>query len=332
MLCSWPRALPSIFLTILLMAAHSTATNTGLPSSGMKSAFERYASQMRRTYGSQEASAEAFEHFSRNMQRLVDLQLRNPYATFSLNNHMDTPRRRKPAVQWDAHHDAHLFSEILPAAGPLIDWRERGAVTVVWSQGQCASDWCFAATGSIEGQWKIAGHKLVNLSAEELLSCDESQEGCNGGSINSAFHWLLHNRSGQIFTFESYPYTAYDGNTPACGSMTHDRVLGATIMGYMNIASNEAAMTDFVFTKGPLAVWVDGDEWDMYEGGIMTYCGGQHQINHAVLVVGYDDVNHPPYWIIKNSWGASWGENGYIRILKGNNTCLISTHPSTAIV
>jgi hypothetical protein len=174
-----------------------------------------------------------------------------------------------------------------------------------------------------------AGNPLTSLSEQELVSCDTIDSGCNGGLMDNAFTWLLSTHNGSIVTEASYPYVSGDGVVPAC-SMTNT-AFGAQISSYQNIAKNESTMANFVYTSGPLSIAVYAETWQTYTGGIVTNCP-QDQLDHGVLIVGFDDNNSPPYWIIKNSWGPTWGEQGYIRVEKGTGQCNIGTYQTTSIV
>jgi len=202
-------------------------------------------------------------------------------------------------------------------------------VSAVQNQGSCGSCWSFSVTGNIEGQWFLAGNKLVTLSEQELVSCDTLDYACDGGLMDYAFEWLLTTRKGQIFTDASYPYVSGNGAVPSC-SLT-GKTVGATIVSYKDIARSETTIADYLYTNGPVAVAVDATSWQTYKSGVLTSCVAS-QINHAVLAVGFDDNAVPAYWIVKNSWGTTWGESGYIRVKKGSNTCLINQYSCSALV
>jgi hypothetical protein len=108
-----------------------------------------------------------------------------------------------------------------------------------------------------------------------------------------------------------------------------NKVFGAAISGFEDLAHDEAQMATFVASRGPLAIGVDATSFQTYRGGIVTNCISRH-MNHGVLIVGFDETSTPPYWIIKNSWGTSWGEQGYIRVAKGSNQCMLTQYPTTA--
>jgi cysteine peptidase B len=221
-------------------------------------------------------------------------------------------------------------AEASPKAGQAIDWRTKGAVTPIKNQGQCGSCWSFSATGNMEGQWQLAGNTLVGFSEEELVQCAHNgNEGCNGGLMDLAFEWVVTN--GGIDTEADYPYTSGDGITGTCKTAKRSHKVGH-LTGHQDVAKSEAAMATFVFEHGPLSIGVDAASgWQSYTGGVMKNCFGR-QLDHGVLVVGFDEEASPPYWIVKNSWGTSWGENGYIRLEKGTDQCGLTMAPSSSIV
>ena len=165
------------------------------------------------------------------------------------------------------------------------------------------------------------------------MSCDTTDDGCNGGLPTNAYQYLISNTDGQIVTEASLPYASstYNGNPTACPSNVASLPVGATISTFAQVTQTEDAMAAYTFANGPLSIGVDATSFQTYTSGILTNCISQ-QVDHAVLIAGFDDTNVPPYWIIKNSWAASWGEAGYIRVAKGSNQCLITTLPSSAIV
>ncbi|CCW71869.1 unnamed protein product [Phytomonas sp. Hart1] len=210
-----------------------------------------------------------------------------------------------------------------------FDWRDHGAVTEVKDQKQCGSCWAFSTTGTIEGVWAATGHPLTSLSEQELVSCDDTDQGCNGGMMGNAIEWLLNARGGRVLTESSYPYTSGDGLTEEC--QLEGGKVGAVVAKLVEIESNEDAIAAQLIKSGPIAVAVDASNWQLYAGGVLSSCE-LSALNHGVLIVGFNDTAKPPYWIIKNSWSNSWGEKGYIRIEKGSNQCGVQEYAVTVEV
>jgi C1A family cysteine protease len=321
-----------VVLTLALLAAMSSGAKLHTLSDDAQ--FEAFKAKFNRKYPKEE-EARRFQIFKANLVQARKMSDLNPLATFGVNEFTDLS-----ATEFKRYHNANKYYAALnksdisvsepleSSAGKKIDWRAKGAVTAVKNQGQCGSCWAFSSTGNIEGQWFIKNNELVSLSEQDLVSCDTTCDGCNGGLMDYAFEWLVKSRRGEISTEHSYPYVSGNGVAPACKASGHTN--GAKITGHKNIAHNENAIADEVFANGPVSIGVDATSWQTYTGGIMTNCISS-QVDHGVLAVGFDDEHKPPYWIIKNSWAASWGEEGYIRVEKGKNQCLIDNSPSTSI-
>jgi cysteine peptidase B len=302
--------------------------------------FEAFKAEHKRSYATLKEELVRFQVFTENMKRAEELQKLNPLATFGATKFADmTPEEFKKYIDGEKYFEKasqdlsppSMFTkeQVAAAAGQSIDWRTKNAVTEVKDQANCGSCWAFSATGSIEGQWAVAGHGLVSLSEQELVSCDTIDDGCDGGLMDNAYKWLLQTHNGSIVTEASYPYVSGTGRVPKCNM--DKTVVGATITGFKDLPHNEDQMAAFVYSSGPLGIGVDGTSFQTYRGGIVTNCVSSH-MNHGVLAVGFDDNNNPPYWIIKNSWGKGWGEQGYIRVKKGSNQCLLTGLPSTPLV
>jgi len=210
--------------------------------------------------------------------------------------------------------------QIIPgrALASSLDWSSKGAVTPVKNQGQCGSCWAFSTTGSVEGVTQISSGKLVSLSEQQLVDCAgaEGNQGCNGGLMDYGFEYIIKN--GGLDTETDYRYTAQDG---ACNRAKAGKK-NSPIKGYKDITvGSEAALMDAV-NLNPVSIAIEADQsgFQFYSGGVFSgNCG--HQLDHGVLLVGYGTDAGKDYWKVKNSWGQSWGESGYIRLVRGKNQC-----------
>lgn len=297
------------------------------------------------------------EILARNLQRAADLQKQNPHATFGLSPlALLTPeefQRRYANSEPHIQRGLELYKRgalrhirpyvprtkqtvtaiELPTS---IDWRQKGAVTPVKNQGDCGSCWSFSTTGSIEGQWFLSGRDLVSLSEQNFVSCDDLFAfGCDGSFSWLAYSWAVDAQNGTIYLESSYPYVSGEnGTVPSCNR--GGAVAGAQIVGGQVLSPwNALGMRTFLASEGPLSVAVDATTFQTYTNGILTSCEDGLP-DHEVLVVGYSEavLNNQtvPYWIVKNSWGTTWGEAGYIRVASGKNLCQIELLPNTATV
>ncbi len=212
-----------------------------------------------------------------------------------------------------------------------IDWRKKGAVTHVKNQADCGSCWSFSATGSIEGINAINNGKLLNISEQQLIDCstDYGNHGCEGGSMDLAFKYAIQNG---LCSEEEYPYTAEEGQCQDCKNVVN-------ITSFQDITSNNEKALKRVVSQQPVSVAIQANtrSFQMYSSGIYSDLSCGNQLDHGVLIVGYGyDLFHDmEYWIVKNSWGPRWGEDGYIRmernIQDSSGLCGIAMQPSIPI-
>jgi len=224
---------------------------------------------------------------------------------------------------------AHVYS--LPRN---VDWRSHGAVTDVKDQGQCGSCWSFSTTGALEGQNFRKTGVLTSLSEQNLIDCSTSygNHGCHGGLMDQAFQYIKEN--GGIDTETSYPY---EGEDDICRYNPKNK--GATDIGFCDIPEgDEHALKHAIATVGPVSVAIDAsrETFQFYSHGVYRdeECD-PFNLNHGVLAIGYgvDKKSDSSYWLVKNSWGKTWGDHGYIKMAKNeDNMCGIATVASYPIV
>jgi len=259
------------------------------------------------------------------MNQFGDLTAEEFHITRTGYNHIDKSflrARNAPVVH------PELQDKKTPAA---IDWRQQNAVTPVKDQGQCGSCWAFSSTGSLEGAWAVAKKQLVSLSEQQLMDCSTAQgnQGCNGGEMDQAFQYVITNKG--LTTEANYPYTGADGTC-----MSPLPTPAVTISSFADVTVNSDSALQTAVALGPVSVAIEADKmsFQFYQSGVYSDADCGDQLDHGVLVVGYGTLSNQNYWIVKNSWGATWGQSGYILLLRkdGEGQCGINMSPSYPIV
>ncbi|KAD3642061.1 hypothetical protein E3N88_31285 [Mikania micrantha] len=205
--------------------------------------------------------------------------------------------------------------ENVTAVPSSMDWRKKGAVTPIKDQGQCGCCWAFSAVAAVEGITQLKTGKLVSLSEQELVDCDTSgvDQGCEGGLMDNAFDFIVSNKG--LTTETNYPYKGVDATCNSNEASNH----AATITGHEDVPANSESALLKAVAGQPVSVAIDasGSDFQFYSSGVFTGdCGTE--LDHGVTAVGYGTTDDgTKYWLVKNSWGASWGQEGYIMMQRG---------------
>ena len=190
-----------------------------------------------------------------------------------------------------------------------------GAVTNVKNQGACGSCWAFSTTGALEGAKYLKTGELVALSEQNLLDCDHQDLGCSGGLMDNAFKF--DEKSGGLCSEADYPYEAKQNDE--CRTDCTD-VPGSIVHTFMDVPPGKEKALLAAIAMQPISIAIQASQFvfQFYKSGVITddSCGRSAAIDHGVLAVGYgtDLDTQEPYWLVKNSWGATWGDNGYVKL------------------
>jgi C1A family cysteine protease len=205
-----------------------------------------------------------------------------------------------------------------------VDWVAEGKVNPIKNQGQCGSCWAFSTMGTLESGYAISSGKLVSLAEQQLVDCDRNDNGCSGGWPHTAYDSYLSGVG--VCSEDSYSYTARDGSCRA--SSCTAAIPSGVVTGHSNVGSSSSGLKS-TLSQQPVSVTVNAGQLQLYGNGVVTgNCQGQ--INHAVIAVGYG-TDGQDYFKIRNSWGTSWGEQGYIRLAQDGGSqgtaCLFQYSP-----
>ena len=204
------------------------------------------------------------------------------------------------------------------AAPDALDWRDSNIVNAIKDQAQCGSCWSFSTIQATESGWAKNKGTLLRLSEQNLVDCDTNDEGCNGGLMDNAWKYVIAHQGGKFQLEDDYPYTGKDGTCKFDSS----RAPEVKVVGDYQVDDNEDAVKQACAEIGVLAIAIDAGHisFQLYSSGIYnpTLCSSTN-LDHAVGLVGYGAESGTDYWIVRNSWGTSWGEQGYIRMVRNNN-------------
>ena len=337
-------------LQLLLFTLFANSVATGLRGSitflhddydSEQKEFMLFRDRFNKIYASDEDFFARFEVFKSNMRSIIQHNsVPDQNFTLGINQFSDLTSEEFKALYINSgykrvssvevgSYGCKTYTSAATSAPDSLDWRQKGAVTSVKDQGQCGSCWTFSSTGASEGAWAIATGKLMDLSEQQLVDCATGvaygSHGCNGGQMEGADKYLIAN--GQC-SLASYPYTAADGKCKTCSPV-------AQFTSCSDVKPNDQVSLKGAVGLGPVSVAIEADTryFQSYTGGILDAATCGTTLDHGVLVVGYGTDNGKKYWTVKNSWSSTWGEQGYVRILRSDSTndagiCGIAMQPS----
>ncbi|XP_060809469.1 procathepsin L-like [Amyelois transitella] len=296
--------------------------------------FEKFIVDFNRKYKDMEEKQMRFNIFKEKLQKINEGNKQHGHEVFGINKFADlsdsefksiyscykvNEKEGSPCVPPKRY--SHRRTEVPDS----FDWREKGIVNAVKDQGQCGSCWAFSTVGNVESQYakKYGADQLTSLSEQQLVDCDRNatDKGCRGGVMTAAVLYLM--KAG-LMTNADYPYKASDGQCQYDTNKVKVKVTGCVDF----TGTPEDDIRAILVENGPLTVALSTEPLASYKSGVVEDCYQDDVINHALLLVGYgtDEKTKKPYWLIKNSWGADWGENGYYRLIRGDPRCQVGTY------
>ena len=227
------------------------------------------------------------------------------------------------------------YHEPITETPTSFSWVDKGVINPIKNQQSCGSCWAFSAVGALEPHIRLKTKKPIVLSEQEFVDCVKNIKdplnvttccsGCEGGEPYSVFQFLIEKENGKDDTAVQYPYTAIEGDCDILPTSA-----GIKLKGYVNLPQDEDIIQNALFNHGPISVAVNANQdWQLYSKGIYDpsdeECSNSvYDLDHAVVLVGFGTEEGLDYWLIRNSWGEAWGENGYIRLTRGSNACGIA--------
>lgn len=298
-------------------------------------AFANYQMQFNKTYADDAEFGARMEAFKANVLEINELNQVEGEEIFGLTKYSDLSKDEFKARFLSGYKPTYASGPVLNEAelgnvtANAVDWRTKGKVTPVKDQQQCGSCWAFSATEAIESAWLMAGNTQQILAPEQIVACDKTDLGCNGGDTPTAYKYVQ--KAGGMVTEKTYPYTSGKGKTGRCmKNKLSPKVVKIKGFSYATPPKakgkrkpNEKTMAAAMASKGPVSVCVDAEKWQNYKKGVITRTCKQ-QLDHCVQAVGYNQAGGKPYWIVRNSWNTDWGIKGYIYVGMGGNYCGIA--------
>jgi len=317
-----------VFLFALAVIVNSKVYEPLRRDVSMKQQFEEYNVFWNKTHANQAIKNARYLNFLVNAKQIADLNAKQSSAKFGFTQFSDmsfTEFKRQMMGFKPAKPLNPVPANPVGAPSQAIDWVAAGKTTPVKNQQQCGSCWAFSATETVESAMLVANQQVQLGSPQEIVDCDSNDQGCNGGDPQEALTWTTQQSPPGLDTESCYPYTAQDGT---CAQSQCTPAL--KISTVTPIAGDEGSI--YTALQGmPLSICCDAEPWQNYQGGILMAADCGTSIDHAIQLTGYSP-SQGAYWIVRNSWGADWGENGFIWLQWGQNTCGITSEVTAASV
>merc|ERR1719326_1601342 len=311
--------------TLVLIAVIGFAAAGPLGDDEYNTLWKAFKTDFKKAYDTVEEHAARFSTFKDNVDFITSHNARSEEHGYTVGINqfadMSSAEFKKTMLTYRADLKKPNPTPILDESNlaDSVDWVAKGAVTPVKNQGQCGSCWAFSTTGSTEGAYQIATGKLLSFSEQELVDCAGSygNQGCNGGLMDDGFKYLQ--AKGDELE-ASYSYTGKTGTCNSAKQSAADGFKAGVVTGLKDVTSNDEAQMEAAVAKGPVSVAIEADQsgFQFYKSGVFSGTCGTN-LDHGVLVVGYGTDSGKDYWKVKNSWGTTWGQQGYIMLARGKS-------------
>jgi cysteine peptidase B len=336
-----------MFYQIVLFIAlicYTAALSEGATDLLVKEAFEAFKTKYNKQYSAGEEPLR-LQRFVNSLEKIVQMNSEVEDSVFGITKFSDLspeefasqyltykPRVERENESYTVFQPSSSLRGVSAGTPTNFDWRDEGKVTAVKDQGGCGSCWAHSAVEGIETSSAIKGYPLTELSVQQLVSCDSTDAGCRGGDLPPAFEYVM--KAGGLATASSYPYTSgsFPWRSGTCESFSVQS--GTTVKSYEYAtepcfgsctSQDEDTLAKNVANGGAPSICVDASAWQNYRGGVMTSksCSSSYRsLDHCVQLTGYHGYGTSSgYWIVRNSWAEDWGEDGYIYLEMGTNTC-----------
>jgi len=332
----------TLSLFLIFISSVSAGTLRASEDAGLSehvSLFNLWSEKFEKVYSTEQEMIESMKVWIDNHVRIEDHNNQKPAPSFSLGHNEFSAMTEDDFAQHfklgkysnaefsKKHVEQQLSTSTMTArhlekvdVPDFVNWIMNGGVTPVKNQGACGSCWAFSSTGGLEGAKFVKTGELTALSEQNLLDCDHLDLGCNGGLMDNAFKF--DEKSGGLCSEEDYPYQAKQGDV--CNPMNCTDVPGSIVKTFYDVPPGDVKAMLSAIAQQPISVAIQANQFafQFYKNGVLTddSCGAKAQLDHGVLAVGYgsDLETNEPYWVVKNSWGDSWGESGYIRMSRNS--------------